>query len=109
MLNTRIYDVLFPDGSVRQYAANIIAENLYSQVDDEGFRYQLLDEIIDHKTDEQAISKGDGFVYTQSGQKRRRMTTKGWWFLVSWKDGDQSWVPLKDLKESFPIHLQNIP
>ena len=36
MLDTRIYDVLFPDGAVRQYSANSIVENMYSQVDQEG-------------------------------------------------------------------------
>ena len=30
ILDIRVYDVMFPDGSVQQYAANIIAENLYS-------------------------------------------------------------------------------
>ena len=28
MLNTKIYDVMFPDGAVQQYAANVIAESL---------------------------------------------------------------------------------
>ena len=27
ILNTRVYDVMFPDGSIQQYSANIIAEN----------------------------------------------------------------------------------
>lgn len=47
ILNTRVYDLEFPDSAVRQYSMNIIAENIYSQVDEDGFRYQLLDEIID--------------------------------------------------------------
>jgi hypothetical protein len=34
--NTRVYEVEFPDGSREDYAANIIAENMYAQVDDEG-------------------------------------------------------------------------
>ena len=36
VLDTRDYQVEFPDGSTATYAANAIAENLYSQVDDEG-------------------------------------------------------------------------
>ena len=39
---TRIYDVMFLDGSIQHYAANIIAENVYSQVDEVEHRYQLL-------------------------------------------------------------------
>ena len=30
MLNTSVYEVMFPDGSTSQYAASIIAENIYS-------------------------------------------------------------------------------
>ena len=35
-LDTRVYDVMFSYGAVCQYAANIIAENMYSQVDSYG-------------------------------------------------------------------------
>ena len=50
ILNTRIYEVMFPDGAVEQYAANILAENLIGQVDEDGHRYRLLDSIEDHRT-----------------------------------------------------------
>ena len=30
ILDTRMYDVLFPDGAVCQYAANVIAQNMFS-------------------------------------------------------------------------------
>ena len=30
--NSQIYDVMFPDGSIQQYTANIIAENLVAQI-----------------------------------------------------------------------------
>ena len=33
ILNTKVYDVMFPDGAVQQYSANTIVENIYSQVD----------------------------------------------------------------------------
>ena len=35
ILNTKVYDVMFPDGVVHQYAANTISENIYSQVDED--------------------------------------------------------------------------
>ncbi len=28
MLNTRVHDVIFPDGAIQQYSANLIAESL---------------------------------------------------------------------------------
>ena len=105
ILNTRIYDVEFPDGSIKQYSANLIAENLYSQVDEEGYRYQLMDEIVDVRRDGDAIEKADGFLVDKNGRKRQRITTKGWHFLVSWKDGQQSWLPLSEIKESYPVEV----
>ena len=35
ILNSVVYDVEFPDGQVKEYAANVIAENMLTQVDDE--------------------------------------------------------------------------
>jgi hypothetical protein len=40
--DTREYDVKFTDGTTEKYAANVIAENMYAQVDDEGNMFQLL-------------------------------------------------------------------
>ncbi len=49
ILDTRIFEVEFPDGHVDAYTTNVIAESLYSNVDDDGFNTGLLEEIIDHK------------------------------------------------------------
>ena len=49
ILDTRVYDVMFPDGTVCQYAANIISDNMYSQVDSNGHHTLLLKEITDHR------------------------------------------------------------
>ena len=37
ILNSLVYDVEYPDGAVKQYAANVIAENVLGQVDKSGF------------------------------------------------------------------------
>ena len=47
MLNTMVYYKDFPDGSIREYRANVIAENMYSQVDYEGFSHSILFGILD--------------------------------------------------------------
>jgi hypothetical protein len=47
LLNTRMYQVQFSDGTVQDYAANHIAEAIYAAVDDEGNRFVLLEEILD--------------------------------------------------------------
>ena len=44
------------DGHVKSYATNLIAENIYEQFDDVGNKYHLIDEIIDHRKDNSAMS-----------------------------------------------------
>jgi hypothetical protein len=105
ILDTREYRVEFPYGAVDTFTANLIVENMYSQVDANGCSYALLSEIINHKSDGSAVRKDDGFETTKDGQVRPRYTTKGWKLLVSWKDGSTSWVPLKDMKDSFPMEV----
>jgi Reverse transcriptase (RNA-dependent DNA polymerase) len=39
------------------------------------------------------------------GSNAVRQTTKGWKLLVNWKDGTSDWVPLADLKESYPVQV----
>ena len=103
ILDTREYEVQLPDGSVECYTANMIADNIYAQVDDEGNSYTLLDEIIDHRSNNKAVKMEDAWVHTKSGTRRRKPTTIGWDLLLQFKDGTTRWVRLADMKESFPI------
>jgi hypothetical protein len=105
ILDSRLYELEFPDGSTETVATNIIAENLYSQIDAEGKSYAILDEIVGHRKTEEAVPKEHGYFTTSTGQKRPVMTTKGWEFEVKWKDGSSSWLGLKDLKVSNSIEL----
>ena len=106
MLKTMVYEVEFPDGQVLEYSANLIAENMLLQVDDEGFSITMMEGIVDHKKDESvAVSKQDADLTTRTGTKRRRKTTQGWKLLIKWKDGSESWIPLKDMKESHPVEV----
>ena len=45
MLNTRVYDAMFPDGAIQQYSANLIADSFYEHADEDGHRYQYMDSI----------------------------------------------------------------
>jgi hypothetical protein len=104
MLNSVIYDIEFPDGQTKEYAANTIAENMLTQVDCDGYSTTLMQGIIDFKKDEAtAISKADKWVVTARGQRRLRISTAGWKLLIQWKDGSETWIPLKDMKESHPV------
>ena len=104
VLDTRVYDVEFLDGSIKQYAANVIAENMYSQIDSDGYHIMLLDEITDHRKNGHAVDKADKYINTKRGRKLRKSTV-GWDMLVLWRDGSTSWIPLKQLKESNPVEV----
>ena len=105
MLNSRKYQVEFQDGSMGEYTANIIAENMFAQVDDEGHQFFFLKEIIDHRKDARAITKDNGFTISKNGNRVPKITTVGWELLVEWKDGSSDWVKLKDIKQSNPIEV----
>ena len=102
ILDTRRY-IIDVEGQQQEYAANQIAENLYSQVDTEGRRQLVMKAIIDHRKDGNAIEKTDGYLVTRSGQQRRKKTTRGWQLKVEWADGTASWVPLSELKDANPV------
>ena len=105
ILNTRVYNVMFPDGAVLQYAENIIAENMYSQVDSNGHHTLLLKEITDHRRSAMDIPIDEKFVVSKTVSKSLRNTTKGWDLLCLWKDDSTTFSPMKDLKESNPVDI----
>ena len=78
---------------------------MFSQVDSEGHQCLLLEAIVDHRTNGNAITPENGWYTTKSGQRKRKITTAGWDFRVEWKDGSFSWVPLKDLRVSNPVEI----
>ena len=61
--------------------------------------------MTDHKKDDSAIAKVGGFIKSSGGNLYRKRTTHGWKLLVEWKYGSVDWVPLKDLKQSNPLDL----
>ena len=48
--------MVYLDGTTEVMTANIIANNILSQVDDEGHCHMMLDKIIDHQCDGTQIS-----------------------------------------------------
>ena len=105
LLDTSVYEVKFDDGAVERYTANIIAENIYSQVDKDGVTVSHLHDTLDHKTDETAVPKSEGTFRGPNGTVRKKQTTRGWSLLVELKNGSAEWFKLKDLKESNPIEV----
>ena len=105
LLNSLIYDVEFPDGTIREYAANVIAQNMYSSLDENGFSKLILDTILEHAKDNSATDKADKYIITKKGRRRLRKSTIGWKILVRWKDGNEQWVPLRLLKDNYPVEM----
>ena len=77
-LNSIMYEVELADGRIKEYGANIIAENMLTQVDSDGFTLALMEGIIDYKHDDLiAIPKADKYITTGRGQRRLRKTMAG--------------------------------
>ena len=95
---------MFDDGTIKEYFANIIAENLISLVGDEGRIHRFFSGIIDHRTDRKAVSKDDGAII-RNCRSPMREPIKCWYIFVKWKDDSISWVHLKDLKQSNPLEV----
>jgi hypothetical protein len=106
ILDTRTYNVKFPDGRSEDYTANVIANNMYAQCDEEGHHLLMLQDIVGHKTDGHAVERSDMYIKVGSNKKIRK-TMKGWYLCVEWKDGTASWERLADQKESNPIEVNN--
>ncbi len=96
---------MFPDEAVKQYSANIIAENMWAQVDHEGHQYRMLEAVTVHRKNGNAVEKSDQYVYTKQGKRKQRQTTSGWDMCVLWRDGSEQWIPLKEIKESNPLEV----
>ena len=101
LLDSRVFEVEYDDGSIEALSANVIAENILAQVDDEGHNQLMLDEIIDHRQNKiVTLSSND------VNQKKRR-TTEGWDLCIQWKDGSTHWLLLKDVKNGYPLETAN--
>ena len=104
ILDTRSYDIEFPDGTLKSYTANIIAENMIAQCDPLGNQFRLMEAITGHKTDGTEVHPDDTHVQGKSNRHTRK-TTKGWHLCILWKDGSTTWERLADIKESYPVEV----
>ena len=50
ILDTRMFEVEFLDGTSQALSANVVTENMFAQVDGEGRRFMLLKGIADHRS-----------------------------------------------------------
>ena len=105
IMDSIMYEVKYRDGYVAAMASNVIAENLFSQVNQEVNIFLIVDSIIDTRTNGTQILQQDAFVITKSGNKRRKNTTKGWEVCIQWKYGSTIRNKLKYIKDSYPLQM----
>lgn len=101
LLDSRVFEVEYDDGTIEALSANVIAENILAQVDDEGRKQLMLDEIIDHR------QYGTVTLSSDDINQKKRKTTEGWDLCIQWKDGSTHWLPLKDVKNGYPVEAAN--
>ena len=111
-MNTVLYEIKFDDGTSKAYGANIIAENMWRSVNNEGYQEDSLHSVVDIRFKTNAVK--DTFMYDQNGKRILKKTTRGVDLLVALKSGknpdgtdrpSKSWIPLKELKESHPLEV----
>ena len=73
-----MYEVEYADGYKSAMASNMIANNLFSQVGQDGQCFVLFDDIIGARTDGTQIKIPDAFIHMKNENKRRLETTNGW-------------------------------
>ena len=95
----------YQDVHTAALAANLIAENLFAQVDEEDNHSVLFDEILEVRTDVTQVLQQDAFVTTSSGTQHQVITTKSWEINLKWKDESTTWNKLKDITDSYPVQL----
>jgi hypothetical protein len=76
ILDTRTYNVEFPDGRSEEYTTKVIAENMHAQCDEEGNQFLMLQYIVGHKTDGHAVERSDMYIKVGSNTQIWK-TTKG--------------------------------
>ena len=101
-----VFEVEYLDGFTKKITANIISDNMLSQVDSEGHHYQVLTEVTYHKINKSVTTNVNGFIDSINNKINHKQTTRSCKILVEQKYGSVDWVPLEDLKKSNPVELE---
>ena len=79
---------------------NTILENLFEQVDGDGWDTGLKYEIISFRSDPNiSLQKGDDAFTRVNKIDKRVITTNGWDVEVKWSEQSTDWVPLSMIEE----------
>jgi len=105
-LDSRVYNVEYPDGHFEQYSSNILTEALNEMINHDGYDKSFVKEICGYRRDDKiAVRKDRGFTESHNGRSVPVITTKGWSVKIRWMDDAITWVPLNVMKNSQPLIL----
>jgi hypothetical protein len=74
ILDTRTYNFKFPDGRSEEYTANVIADNMYTQCDEEGNQFLMMQDIVGHKTDGHTVERTGMHIKVGSNKQISKIT-----------------------------------
>ena len=77
LLGTRIYDLQLPDGQIEQHTANTIVECIYSNIDKECHTFTMMNELLNHKKDDTALTKDEATYFTKVRTIAKETNHKG--------------------------------
>jgi hypothetical protein len=89
MMDSREYELEFADGSKARANANLIAENLFSIVDEQGKVHNMFKGIIDHRF---PVKRTVSF----KGETEARSFAKYVELQVQWANDTTTWIPIDD-------------
>ena len=102
-LNALTYVVEFQDSEIKQHQANVIAQKMCSQVDEDGLNIQTLDSIVDYRNDNNVFDKTDAHLRTKSGQQCLRQKISGQSLLTLCNNGEEEVMHLNRLKQALTL------
>ena len=71
--------------------------------DENGDHILLFDAIVDHKKNDNAMTRSEQKFVDSIGKQQCKRSTKGLEFCVRWKNGSTTWEKLSDFKECYPV------
>ena len=77
-----MYEVEFADRITNEYLSDVISESIHPQVDDKVQEHCMLEEIVYHQKDENAVEIDDMHATVHNGSRNVNKITKGWKRLV---------------------------
>ena len=83
----------------------MLIENMYTQVDSDGYVYSIIEAILYYKKNTFAIDEEKMYIKNNFGQSRIQKNTLGWNLLVKWNNGTEQWIYFNDLRDYKPVEV----